>query len=173
MYGILYCLLKEFIFLENPLGQEYDLKSHVSTCEKNFNQGIQTYQILAIPCFENVLSLALGVSSEHHIISVKFSRQTSLRLPKLKKKESHSYAVHSWQRQRAIVECSAIARKRHMGSTNLGEPIKCAVCSGISTLSTKIFLSSRAAPRISKTLKWMLGILEALQTPRSGLGTSF
>ncbi|WAO93409.1 Zn(2)-C6 fungal-type domain-containing protein [Fusarium falciforme] len=62
MYGILYCLLKEFIFLENPLGQEYDLKAHVSTCEKNFNQGIQTYQILAIPCFENVLSLALGIA---------------------------------------------------------------------------------------------------------------
>ncbi|KAI8657127.1 Zn(2)-C6 fungal-type domain-containing protein [Fusarium keratoplasticum] len=62
MYGILHCLLKEFIFLENPLGQEYDLKAHVSTCEKNFNRGIQTYQILAIPCFENVLSLALGIA---------------------------------------------------------------------------------------------------------------
>lgn len=65
MYGILYCLLKEFTFLESPLSQEYDLKAHASTCEKNFNQGIQTYQILAIPCFENVLSLALGVSNEH------------------------------------------------------------------------------------------------------------
>lgn len=64
MYGILYCLLKECLLLQSPLAQKYDLKVHVSTCERNFSRGIETYQTLAVPCFENVLSLALGVSNQ-------------------------------------------------------------------------------------------------------------
>lgn len=63
MYGILYCLLKESMLLQSPLAQKFDLKVHVSTCERNFSRGIETYQTLAVPCFENVLSLALGVSN--------------------------------------------------------------------------------------------------------------
>lgn len=68
MYGILYCLLKEYVYLESPLAQEHDLKAHASTCERNFCRGIETYQTLAMPCFENVLSLALGVGSQRHNI---------------------------------------------------------------------------------------------------------
>lgn len=63
MYGILYCLIKEFILLQSPLAQKHDLKAHASTCERNFTRGIETYQTLAMPCFENVLSLALGVGT--------------------------------------------------------------------------------------------------------------
>lgn len=69
MYGILYCLLKEYALLQSPLAQEHDLKVHVSTCERNFSRGIETYQTLAMPCFENVLSLALGVGNQRHSIS--------------------------------------------------------------------------------------------------------
>lgn len=63
MYGILYCLLKEFSLLQNPLAQLHDLMVHVSTCERNFSRGIETYQTLVMPCFDNVLSLALGVGN--------------------------------------------------------------------------------------------------------------
>ncbi|KAF4988141.1 hypothetical protein FDECE_15171, partial [Fusarium decemcellulare] len=62
MYGILYYVLKEFILLENPLSKHYDLPVHVSTCEKNFTRGIQTYATLAMPCFENVFGLTLGIT---------------------------------------------------------------------------------------------------------------
>lgn len=65
MYGILYYLLKECILLQSPLGQKNDLKAHSYTCERNFCGGIETYQTLAVPCFENVLSLALGVGLPH------------------------------------------------------------------------------------------------------------
>lgn len=69
LYGILYCLLKEYVYLQSPLGQEYDLKVHISTCERNFCRGIETYQTLAMPCFENIFSLALGVGHQRHNIS--------------------------------------------------------------------------------------------------------
>uniref|UniRef100_A0A0D2XKV7 Xylanolytic transcriptional activator regulatory domain-containing protein n=1 Tax=Fusarium oxysporum (strain Fo5176) TaxID=660025 RepID=A0A0D2XKV7_FUSOF len=46
----------------SPLAQEHDLKAHISTCERNFSRGIETYQALAMPCFENVFSLALGMT---------------------------------------------------------------------------------------------------------------
>lgn len=70
MYGILYCLLKEYVLLQSPLAQEYDLKVHVSTCERNFSRGIETYQTLAMPCFENILSLALGVGNQRYNIPI-------------------------------------------------------------------------------------------------------
>lgn len=66
MYGIMYCLLKEFVLLQSPLAKEHDLKVHVATCERNFSRGIETYQTLAMPCFENILSLSLGVSNQRH-----------------------------------------------------------------------------------------------------------
>jgi len=66
MYGILYYLLKEYVLLQSPLAQKHDLKVHTSTCERNLCRGIETYQTLAMPCFENVLSLALGVGIQRH-----------------------------------------------------------------------------------------------------------
>lgn len=38
MYGILYCLLKEFVLLQGLLAKEHDLKVHVATCERNFSR---------------------------------------------------------------------------------------------------------------------------------------
>ncbi|WJG34608.1 uncharacterized protein FOBCDRAFT_213798 [Fusarium oxysporum Fo47] len=62
MYGVMYYVLKEYVLLQSPLAQEHDLKAHISTCERNFSRGIETYQALAMPCFENVFSLALGMT---------------------------------------------------------------------------------------------------------------
>ncbi|KAL6918811.1 hypothetical protein FSST1_002837 [Fusarium sambucinum] len=61
LYGIMYYMLKEYVLLQSPLAQEHDLKAHIVTCEKNLSRGVETYQALAIPCFENVFSLALGI----------------------------------------------------------------------------------------------------------------
>lgn len=70
MYGVLYCLLKELVLLQSPLAQKHDLKVHIATCERNFSRGIETYQTLAMPCFENVLSLALGVGNQRHNVFI-------------------------------------------------------------------------------------------------------
>lgn len=63
MHGLLYCLLKEFIALQHPLSRKYDLAVSLATCGKNFAAGVETYDIMVVPCFENVLSLTLGVSA--------------------------------------------------------------------------------------------------------------
>ncbi|KAJ0418976.1 hypothetical protein BJY00DRAFT_172326 [Aspergillus carlsbadensis] len=61
MHGILLCLLKEFIAFKDPLAEKYDLPSYMPTIEKNFSAGLETYEMLAVPSFENVLSLVLAV----------------------------------------------------------------------------------------------------------------
>ncbi|KAI0424528.1 hypothetical protein F5Y09DRAFT_324127 [Xylaria sp. FL1042] len=61
MHGILYFLLREYLILGESLGKEYDMESLAAQCERSFNAGIETYDILAVPSFENILSLAIGV----------------------------------------------------------------------------------------------------------------
>ncbi|OJJ65052.1 hypothetical protein ASPSYDRAFT_39849 [Aspergillus sydowii CBS 593.65] len=61
MHGVLFYLLKEFISFKDPLAEKYDLSPHLETCEKNFSAGIETYEILVVPNFENTLSLLLAV----------------------------------------------------------------------------------------------------------------
>ncbi|KAH8680093.1 hypothetical protein BGZ60DRAFT_401267 [Tricladium varicosporioides] len=61
MHGILYFLLKEYITMQDPLCGEYDLKAHLAKCEQNFNAGIEAYDVLAVPSFENILALTMGV----------------------------------------------------------------------------------------------------------------
>ncbi|GAW16092.1 hypothetical protein ANO14919_055150 [Xylariales sp. No.14919] len=61
MYGLLYFLLRESLMLGERLGNEYDLKTYVAQCKHNFNIGIETYNVLAVPSFENILSLTLGI----------------------------------------------------------------------------------------------------------------
>ena len=63
MHGILYFIMKEYVALSDPLCKEYDLKMHLDKCEQRFNVGIETYDILAIPNFENIFALMLGVSN--------------------------------------------------------------------------------------------------------------
>ncbi|KAL2862729.1 Zn(II)2Cys6 transcription factor [Aspergillus lucknowensis] len=60
-HGILLSLFKEFIGMKDPLTEKYDFSAHLPTCEKNFNAGIETYEILAVPSFENILSVLLAV----------------------------------------------------------------------------------------------------------------
>ncbi|KAH8424477.1 Zn(II)2Cys6 transcription factor [Aspergillus melleus] len=60
MHGVLYIFLREFILLRDPLCDAFDLKKHAETCRKNFNLGIESYELLVVPRFENIFALALG-----------------------------------------------------------------------------------------------------------------
>lgn len=62
MHGILYFLLREYTTLSDPLCKEYNLKAHLSRCEKSLNVGLEVYDVLAMPCSENILALTMGVS---------------------------------------------------------------------------------------------------------------
>ena len=62
MYGILHVLLEEFTIMRNPLCQKYDIKLHATRCEQNFNSIIESYEVLAVPSFENIFALFMGVS---------------------------------------------------------------------------------------------------------------
>ena len=62
MHGILYFILREYISLSDPLCQEHDLKTYMEKCEQKLHAGIQTYEVLAVPTFENIFALTLGVS---------------------------------------------------------------------------------------------------------------
>lgn len=60
MYGIINALLKEFMILRNLLCQRFDLRAHAAQCERNFNATIESYDVLAVPSFENIFALTMG-----------------------------------------------------------------------------------------------------------------
>ncbi|KAJ4252800.1 hypothetical protein NW762_010706 [Fusarium torreyae] len=59
--GIFYMLVKEFKMLQVNLGEEYDLDELLLKCQRNFNLGIETYEIMVQPTYDNVLALTLAV----------------------------------------------------------------------------------------------------------------
>lgn len=62
MHGIFSCLLKESEAMKDPLCQQFDFSAHLAQCEKNLVMGIETYEIMAVPSFDNILGLTMGVS---------------------------------------------------------------------------------------------------------------
>lgn len=61
MHGILYFLITEHVLLSTELSVTYNLKSLLSRCEQNLNSGLETYDVFAIPSFENIFALIMGV----------------------------------------------------------------------------------------------------------------
>lgn len=81
MHGLLYMLLRELLTLGDPLGKDYDLETYVAQCEHQFNIGLETYDILAVPSFENIFCLTIGVSSTNmfqqlHLLTGKIGPQS-------------------------------------------------------------------------------------------------
>jgi hypothetical protein len=62
MHGVLFFVLKEMIAFKDPLAKKFDLHSYLAHCEQNFVAAIETYEVLAVPSFENILALVMGVS---------------------------------------------------------------------------------------------------------------
>lgn len=61
MHGIFFFLLKEYQALKDSLCEKFDFKVHLAQCEKNFSMGLETFDIMVIPSFDNILGLTMGV----------------------------------------------------------------------------------------------------------------
>ncbi|KAF4968347.1 hypothetical protein FSARC_4293 [Fusarium sarcochroum] len=59
--GVMRLLLREFVITEESLGEEYDLKELMAQAGRNFDLGIETFELLTVPSFENVLALTTAV----------------------------------------------------------------------------------------------------------------
>ncbi|KAF5005909.1 hypothetical protein FDECE_7667 [Fusarium decemcellulare] len=59
--GILYMVFRELEVLEIPLLKDFNSAELIAQAERNFNLGIETFDVLAVPSFENVLALAIAV----------------------------------------------------------------------------------------------------------------
>ncbi|XRM43935.1 hypothetical protein ABZX51_007091 [Aspergillus tubingensis] len=61
MHGVLFFVLKELIAMNDELYQRFDLTTHLDHCEKVFAATLETYDVLAVPSFENMLALTMGM----------------------------------------------------------------------------------------------------------------
>ncbi|KAK8913145.1 putative transcriptional regulatory protein [Metarhizium anisopliae] len=61
LHAVLYFLLREHITLSTALCKDYDLKPLLDKCEQNVNSGLETYDVFAVPSFENLLALTMGM----------------------------------------------------------------------------------------------------------------
>ncbi|PYI01184.1 hypothetical protein BO78DRAFT_354092 [Aspergillus sclerotiicarbonarius CBS 121057] len=61
MHGILFFVLKELIAMKDELCQKFDLTTHLGHCEQIFIAAIETYDVFAVPSFENILALTMGM----------------------------------------------------------------------------------------------------------------
>ncbi|KAF5685813.1 transcriptional regulatory [Fusarium circinatum] len=59
--GIMRLLLREFIVTKDSLGEEYNLEELKAQAERNFDRGLQTFELLTVPSFENILAITAAV----------------------------------------------------------------------------------------------------------------
>lgn len=62
MHGMLYFLMKESISRNDELSKTLNLSAHIETCRRSFEASIESYDVLTVPTFENVIALIMGVS---------------------------------------------------------------------------------------------------------------
>ncbi|KAJ5326382.1 uncharacterized protein N7506_009484 [Penicillium brevicompactum] len=60
MHGVFFFLLKEYQALKDSLCQQFDFELHLAQCEKNFSMGLETFDIMVMPSFDNILGLIMG-----------------------------------------------------------------------------------------------------------------
>lgn len=73
MHGVLFFVLKELIAMRDQLCQRFDLATYLDHCEQNFVAAVETYEVLAVPSFENILALTMGVSITRHLRMVQMN----------------------------------------------------------------------------------------------------
>lgn len=54
--------MKELVAMKDELCDKFDLATYLDHCEQNFIAAIENYEILAVPTFESILALTMGVS---------------------------------------------------------------------------------------------------------------
>lgn len=62
MHGIFFFVMKDLIAMKDPLCQRFNLSDYLEPCERAMIKAIESYEVLAVPSFENILALAMGVS---------------------------------------------------------------------------------------------------------------
>ncbi|KAJ5806376.1 fungal-specific transcription factor domain-containing protein [Penicillium pulvis] len=60
MHGILYFLMKESTMRKDALSKELNLEGHILNCKKSFEAAIESFDVLTVPTFENVIALVMG-----------------------------------------------------------------------------------------------------------------
>ncbi|RAH48306.1 fungal specific transcription factor domain-containing protein [Aspergillus brunneoviolaceus CBS 621.78] len=60
-HGVLLFVLKEYVAMNDDLGQRVDLNAHLNECEHMFVAALEHYEVLVIPSFENILALTMGM----------------------------------------------------------------------------------------------------------------
>ena len=61
MHGVLYFMLEEYRLLQDPALADIDYEAMMAMCETNLQNGIETYELLAMPSYSNITALLLGV----------------------------------------------------------------------------------------------------------------
>lgn len=67
--GILYLLFREYDIIQQPLGKEWDTKQLLTQAGRNFDLGVESFDLLTVPSFENVLALTIAVSGTRSFLS--------------------------------------------------------------------------------------------------------
>lgn len=60
--GIMRLLLREFIITKDSLAEEHNLEELKAQAERNFDRGLQTFELMTVPSFENILAITAAVS---------------------------------------------------------------------------------------------------------------
>jgi hypothetical protein len=60
--GIMRLILREFIITKDSLAEEHNLEELKAQAERNFDRGLQTFELMTVPSFENILAITAAVS---------------------------------------------------------------------------------------------------------------
>ena len=61
MHGVLYWLIREYSYRNDAFCKKFDLRTHFKNCKSRFEADIKNHDVIAVPSFENVIALAMGV----------------------------------------------------------------------------------------------------------------
>ncbi|RGP78666.1 transcriptional regulatory [Fusarium longipes] len=59
--GVMRLILRELVITEDPLNKEHDLKALKAQAERNFHLGLETFETMTVPSFENVVVITTAV----------------------------------------------------------------------------------------------------------------
>lgn len=69
MHGCLYFMMKESLMWKDEFSKKHDLKTYLAKCKECFEAGIENYDVLTIPSFENIIALVMGVSKPRCVLT--------------------------------------------------------------------------------------------------------
>lgn len=134
--------------MRNSLCQKYDLKLHAVRCEQNLNSIIESYEVLAVPSFENIFALVMGVSKHEPLTRIPESLTLScLSSQKHRMKGNHYCVALLFPQLPVTARCSDTITKKCTATTELGVQKICADCSGLHMFFKNISRFSLAGPQ--------------------------